>query len=288
METDTLRLQELKRLANKTRRLILETACSAQAGSIGGSLSAAEILVALYFQVLRIRPADPSWDQRDRFILSKGHAALALYSVMALRGFFPEEELQSYASSGSRLTKYPDMQALAGIDMTTGRPGIGLSTGMGMALGARIRKTESRVYVLLGDGECQEGQIWEAAFAASRYRLDNLVGLLDCNGLQHYGWSGRRGYSSPDRMPPLENPRAMWEGFGWYVLEIDGHRLTDILSALSTTRQVRGRPTMIVARTVKGKGVSFMENDYRWHSEQLAAEQLGVALTELKKEAGEP
>ena len=285
MDIDNLRLQELKRLANRARRLILETAFTAQAGSIGGSLSIAEILVALYFQILRIAPSDPTWNQRDRFILSKGHAALALYSVMALRGFLPEEELKTYAAPGSRLAPGPDMQALPGVEMTISRPGAGLSAGLGMALGTRFHKTACRIYVLIGDGECQEGQIWEAALAASRYRLDNLVGLLDCNRLQQYGWAGRRGYTSMDRMPPLENPRAMWESFGWYVLEVDGHRFPDILSAFATTRQVRGRPTLIVARTVKGKGISFMENDYRWHSAKLAEEQLALAVAELDAEA---
>jgi transketolase len=144
---------------------------------------------------------------------------------------------------------------------------------------------DSRVYVLLGDGECQAGQVWEAAFIASRNRLDNLVGIVDANRLQQYGWPGRRGYASPDRIPPQENLRALWEAFGWYVLEVDGHRFPDMLSGFATTRQVRGRPTVILARTVKGKGVTFMENDYRWHSASLTEEQFGLALAELDAEA---
>jgi transketolase len=287
MESENLRLQELKRLANNTRRLILETAFAAQKGSIGGSLSVAEILVTLYFQILRIAPSDPAWNLRDRFILSKGHAALALYSVMALRGFLPEEELKTYAAPGSRLALYPDIRTLPGIEMTTSQLGMGMSAGVGMAIGARIHKKDCRVYVLIGDGECQAGQIWEAALTASKYRLDNLVGLLDYNRLQQYGWPGRRGYASTDRLPPLDNPRAAWESFGWYVLEIDGHRFPDLLSAFATARQVRGRPTLIVARTVKGKGVSFMENDYRWHLAKLAEEQMTAAMAELDTEAEE-
>jgi transketolase len=285
MESESIRWQEMKRLAIQTRRLILETAFRTQSGSLGGSLSAVELLVALYFQILRIEPSDPAWEQRDRFILSKGHAALALYAVLAQRGFLAEEELKTYAAPGSRLSPHPDMGRLPGVDMTANQPGTGLSAGVGMALGARIRKMDSRIFVLLGDGECQAGEVWEAAFTASRYRLDNLVGLVDGNRLQQFGWAGRRGYASPDRIPPLENPRALWEAFGWYVLEIDGHRFPDVLSGFTTTRQVRGRPTVILARTVKGKGVPFMENDYRWHSGRLSEEQFRLALAGLDEEA---
>jgi transketolase len=205
--------------------------------------------------------------------------------VLAECGFLAEEELKTYALPGSRLAPGPEMGSLPGIDLTSSQPGAGLSTGVGMALGARMRKWDSRVYVLMGDGECQEGLVWEAALAASRYRLDNLVGIVDVNRLQQYGWAGRRGYASADRVPPLENPRALWESFGWYVLEIDGHRFPELFSGLATARQVRGRPTVVLARTVKGKGVPFMENEYQWHSGRLTEELLRQAQAALDEEA---
>lgn len=285
MELDREQIRELKRLANRARRLTLESVYHAGAGHIGGPLSATEMLVALFFHTLRVDPANPRWEDRDRFIMSKGHSAIGLYAVMALRGYFPIEELRTFDALDSRLQGHPDMSKLPGLDMSTGSLGQGLSPGVGMALGAKIRKKDFLTYVMIGDGDAQEGQIWEASAVAARYQLDNLVGLLDYNRLQQYGWAGLRGYKSLDRLPPLENPRAKWESFGWYVLEIDGHSFADIVSALGTTRQVRGRPTMIVAHTVKGKGISFMENDFNWHSKPLTDEHMKVALAELEEAA---
>jgi transketolase len=263
----------------------LDSVCHTGAGNLGGSLSAVELLVALYFHALRIDPTNPLEADRDRFILSKGHAAIGLYTVLALRGYFPKEELKTYGALDSRLQDHPNMSRLPCVDMSVGSLGQGLAPALGMALGAKIRGKEFLTYVLLGDRECQDGQVWEAAMLASRYRLDNLIGLLDCNRLQQYGWAGTRGYKSPDRNPPIDQPRAKWEAFGWYVLEIDGHSFSDILSALSTTRQVRGRPTMIVARTIKGKGISFMQSNYRWHFRIPTAEEQQIAQAELAAEA---
>ena len=279
------KVRELRRLANKTRQLILETAFHVGGNNVISSLSATEMFVALYFHTLRLDPANAQWEDRDRFVLSKGHAALGLYTVMALRGFLPVEELRSFGAANSRLRLRPDMSQLPGIDMSTGSPGQGLSPGVGIALGARILKQQFLTYVMIGDRGSQEGQIWEASMIASRYQLDNLVVLLDYNRLQRYGRAGTQGYGSTDRHPPLEKPRAKWEAFGWYVLEINGHDFGDILSAMATTQQVRGRPTIIVAHTVKGNGVSFLENDFHWGARKLDEEHLKLALSELEEAA---
>lgn len=274
-------LTKLKRLAIEVRRLVLNTVHHARAGHVGGPLSAAEILVSLYFHVLRIDPARPNWEDRDRFIISKGHSAIALYAVMALRGYFPVEELQTFDALNSRLQAHPDMAQLPGLDMSTGSLGQGLAPGIGMALAARFWKKDFRVYVLIGDGDAQEGEIWEGSFVAARYGLDNLTAILDWNGLQQYGWATSEGYTSPARLPAVENPRAKWEAFGWHVLEIAGHEPAEIIAACAQARQGKGKPTMIVARTVKGKGVSFMENNFAWHSKPVTDEDLARALAEL-------
>jgi transketolase len=272
---------ELKRLAIEARRLVLKTVHHARAGHVGGPLSAAEILVSLYFHVLRIDPARPRWEDRDRFIMSKGHSSIGLYSVMALRGFFPLEELKTFDALDSRLQAHPDMSLLPGLDMSTGSLGQGLAPGIGMALAARSLKKDFHVYVLIGDGDAQEGEIWEGSFVAARYGLDNLTAILDWNGLQQYGWSTPEGYSSSARLAAVENPRAKWEAFGWHVVEIDGHEPAQIVEALAQAREVKGKPTMIVARTVKGKGVSFMENNFAWHSKPITDQDLERALAEL-------
>jgi transketolase len=255
----------------------------AQVGHIGGPLSAADVLAALYFRVLRIRPEEPHWPARDRFILSKGHSSLVQYAAMALRGYFPVEELRTFDSRGSRLQGHPDMKLLPGIDMSTGSLGMGLSAGLGMALGSRFTDVEPRVYVLLGDGECQEGQVWEAAMAAAHYGVDNLVAMVDHNRLQQYGWPGE---TSEVRLPPDEPGElvAKWSAFGWRVSETDGHDMLAVVGALESAAERTGRPSVVIAHTVKGHGVSFMAGDYRWHSKPIKPDEFAAAMREL----GEP
>jgi transketolase len=272
------RLSALRHTAQHIRRLIVDTIFQAQAGHLGGPLSATDILTALYFDRMRIDPAAPDWPERDRFILSKGHSCIALYAVLALRGFFPIEELPTFDAIDSRLQGHPDMTALPGLDMSTGSLGQGLSPGVGMALGAKRRNLPFRTYVMLGDGELQEGQIWEAAFVAARYGLDNLIAIIDHNGLPQYCWPGGE-FGSVTRPGDIA-PR--WEAFGWRVLQMNGHDMEDILATLTrASEEGDGRPVAIVADTVKGKGVSFMENEHGWHAKPISAEERAVALREL-------
>ena len=274
---------EIARLEEVARRIRVEVIRSvhhAKAGHLGGPLSAADLLAALYFRVLRIRPDEPAWPDRDRFVLSKGHSSIALYAAMALRGYFPPEELATFDAANSRLQGHPDMTRLPGLDMSTGSLGMGISAAMGMALGARATGRDARAFVMLGDGECQEGEVWEAAMAAARYRLDTLVAIVDHNRLQQYGWPG----DGPDgRLPPQEPGElaGKWAAFGWRVLEIDGHDMAAILGALDEATRPDGRPTVIVAATVKGKGVSYMEGHWYWHTRRVTDEDLAQALAEL-------
>jgi transketolase len=269
----------LESAAGKIRALVLESVAHAGAGHVGGPLSAADLLAALYFRVLRIRPEEPLWPDRDRFILSKGHSTIALYAAMALRGFFPISELKTFDALDSRLQGHPDMTALPGLDMSSGSLGLGFSAGMGMALGARTTGRDFTTFVVLGDGECNEGIVWEAAHAAHRYRLDNLVAIVDHNKLQQYGW---RGDTPQERTSPYagDDLAARWAAFGWEVTEIDGHDMAAIVDALETARTAGG-PVAIVAHTVKGRGVSFMEGDYLWHAKVPDPEELAAALEEL-------
>jgi transketolase len=241
------------------------------------------MLAALYFNVMRIRPDEPSWPDRDRFILSKGHSSIGLYATMALRGYFPVAELATFDAANSRLQGHPDMTRLPGLDMSTGSLGMGISAGMGMALGARLTGRSSRTYVMLGDGECQEGEVWEAAMAAPRYGLDNLVAIIDHNKLQQYGWPG----DGADGRTPPQVPGELvgkWKAFGWRVLEMDGHDVADILRVLGLAADGDGRPVAIVAHTVKGKGVSFMEGHYYWHTRAIKPDEYATAMADL----GEP
>jgi transketolase len=265
--------EELDRKARQLRGLALKMIGTAGSGHPGGSLSAAEIMAVLYFHELRVDPARPDWPDRDRFILSKGHAAPLLYAALAERGFFPPEELLTLRRLGSRLQGHPDCRRLPGVDMSTGSLGQGLSVGNGLALGAKLDGRSYRVYVLLGDGEIQEGMVWEASMAAAHYRLDNLVAIVDHNGLQIDGPVAK--VMSPE---PLAEK---WQAFGWEVVRVDGHRVEEIAAALEHARQVKGRPTMIIADTVKGKGVSFMENRVEWHGVAPKGEELARALAEL-------
>lgn len=270
-------LVHLAELARRVRIEVARTVVAAGGGHIGSSLSAADLLVALFFSELNVRPEDPSWTARDRFVLSKGHASLGYYATLALRGYLPVEEMRSFGRLDSRLQGHPDMTRLAGIDMSTGALGAGFSAATGMALGSKLRGTSERTYALLGDGECQEGEVWEAAFVAARYRLDNLVAIVDLNGFQVTGWPGR----APGSVMPPWPKRALarqWAASGWRVLEIDGHDFSSILDGLNRARSVRGRPVVLIARTTKGRGVSFMTG---WHSQVPTADELRRALEEL-------
>ncbi|WP_448005576.1 transketolase [Agromyces bauzanensis] len=245
--------------------------------------------MALYFRHLRIDPARPHWSQRDRFILSKGHSAVGLYSVLALRGYFEVEELSTFDQGDSRLQGHPDMKLLPGIDSSTGSLGQGLSVGVGIALGAKKRREAFHTFVMLGDGEIEEGMVWEAVFAANRFGLDNLTAILDRNGLQQYGWPAEPG-DRGDRSDPWRgvDVAAVFAANGWNVIEIDGHDATQIDSALTAVRAASGtggKPAVIIATTVKGKGISFTEGTYRWHNGIATDDQLEMARIELMQPA---
>lgn len=273
---------QLELKARRVRELILRTVHHAGSGHIGGPLSAADILCALYFAVMRVDPHAPGWPDRDRFILSKGHSAIALYATLALRGYFPESELDTFDAIDSRLQGHPDMTRTPGVDMGTGSLGQGLSVGLGMALGARLAGRDFHTWVLLGDGELHEGQIWEAIQVAPRFGLGNLTAIVDHNQLSQYGWThSPEGYRGLWREPPIAEPGRKFEVFGWEAIEVDGHDLPAIVGACAEAR-ASGSPTVIVARTIKGKGVSFMEGDYSWHVKPLSDEDLTRSLTELR------
>lgn len=276
-------LHALREKAREARRLVIQSVYRAKAGHLGGPLSAADVLTALYFKILRIDPSRPDWSDRDRFILSKGHSAIGLYCVLALRGYFPLEELETFDEIDSRLQGHPDMTKTPGIDMATGSLGQGLSPGIGMALGARLQGKDFHTWVMLGDGEIQEGQIWEAALVAERYRLDNLTAILDYNGLQQYGWT--ESVSDGKRSPriSIDNPGKRWAAWGWNVLEMDGHDVGAILKTCRQALDTRGLPTVIISHSIKGKGVSYMENDYNWHSKVLTDADFARAMSDLNR-----
>jgi transketolase len=271
-------LDELVARSAEARRLIVESVHRAGAGHLGGPLSATDLLVNLYFDVLSVDPARPHWDQRDRFILSKGHSSIALYVVLALRGFLPIEELHTFDQIDSRLQGHPCMKCLPGIDMSTGSLGQGLSPGVGMAMGARLRSWPFHTWVMLGDGEIQEGQVWEACFTAARYELDNLTAILDYNRLPQFGWPDSHGFS---RNRPIDDPATTFRAFGWHTLECNGHDHGEIREAFQAALATKGRPTCVVAHTVKGKGVSFMEGDFNWHAKVPTDAQLAQAVAEF-------
>ena len=279
LQIDEQHVHTLRETARQARRLIVQSIHRAQAGHLGGPLSAADLLVALYFDVLRIDPRRPDWQERDRFILSKGHSSIALYAVLALRGYFPVEELSTFDAIDSRLQGHPDMSKLPGLDMSTGSLGQGLSPGLGMAIGAKRRGLDFRIYVMLGDGELQEGQIWEAAFVATRYRLDNLIAIVDHNRLPQYSWPNAGGPGQLVHQPDIV---ARWHAFGWRVQEVDGHDMAAVVPVLRQARTYTdGVPTAIIAHTIKGKGVSFMENKFAWHAKPPTDDDLATALREL-------
>jgi transketolase len=273
-------LRDLEATARRARQEIVKAIAHAKGGHLGGPLSATDILTALYFDVLSIRSDEPRWPDRDRFILSKGHSSIALYVIMALRGYFPIEEVTTFDAIDSRLQGHPDMTVLPGLDMSTGSLGLGFAAGVGIALGAKLARRHFTTYVMVGDGECNEGVIWEGAHVADRYGLDNLVVIVDQNGLQQFGWAGR---DPGRRRPPYAGTqlRDRWAAFGWAVTETDGHDIAAVINALRSAQVPQGRPSVVIARTVKGKGVSFMEGDYRWHSRVPTPGELAAALAEL-------
>ncbi len=265
----------LERKALRLRYDILEMVGVGRAGHLGGSSSCAEIVATLYFHWMNINPKNPNDPERDRFLLSKGHAALVQYAALAELGYFPFDELKKVKMLGSMLQGHPDMKSTPGVEANTGSLGQGLSIALGMALGLRLDGKKSRVYVILGDGELAEGQIWEAAMAASHYRVDNLVAIIDKNGIQATG---------PVEEMLDSNPLApKWSAFGWHVIEIDGHSIDEILKAFEQANSIKGKPTVIIAHTVKGKGFSFAENNAAFHNGRLTQEQYLAAKSELER-----
>jgi transketolase len=273
---------ELESIANEVRQLVLKVVHKVGAGHIGGPLSVADLMAALYFDILRIDPLRPSWEDRDRFILSKGHSCLAQYSAMALRGYFPVDELYTFDAIDSRLQGHPDMKCLPGLDMSSGSLGQGLSPAVGMALGAKLLGKGFHTWVVLGDGEIQEGQVWEGAFIAERYGLDNLTAIVDYNKLQQYGWTWELHGSTREAGLSIADPAAKFAAWGWETQEIDGHDMSEIRAACRRARLVKGRPCAIIAHTIKGKGVSFIEGQFAWHARSLNETELTRALAELQ------
>ncbi len=279
MAQKPLTIRELEETAVAVRSSIIDMICTAKAGHPGGSLSATDIVTALYFRVMRIDPLNPTWPDRDRFILSKGHACPVWYAALAERGYFDKAHLKTLRQLGSILQGHPDMHKTPGIDMTTGSLGHGLSVGIGMALSAKLTKKDYQVYVVLGDGETQEGSIWEAAMAAPKWKLDNLTAILDYNHLQN-------DYSVEEVMP-IYPVIEKWRAFNWHVLEINGHDMAEIVTALEKAKAHKGESTIIVANTIKGKGVSYMENVCEWHGKAPSQEQAEMALNEIRRYSSE-
>ncbi len=263
----------LKEIARQVRIDIVEMLFKSQSGHLGGSLSVTDILVALFFGQMRLNPQDACWPQRDRFVLSKGHAAPALYAVLARLGFFPREELLTLRQLGSPLQGHPDL-CCPGVEVPTGSLGQGLSIANGMALAARLNRSASRVYVVMGDGEIQEGQIWEAAMSAAHYGLDNLTAVLDRNRLQIDGHTRE--------VMSVEPLTQKWEAFGWNTVTADGHNISELLTQLKSCEQVKGRPSIIIAQTVKGKGVSIFEGQVKYHGVAPNNEEYEQAMKELQ------
>jgi len=276
MELSNREIEKLKKIAKKLRMNVLKMVTNAGSGHLGGSLSAAEIITALFFKKMRLNPKNPEWEDRDRFILSKGHACPIVYAALAELGYFPEEELLTLRKLGSRLQGHPDRRLTPGIEMSTGSLGQGLSVANGLALGLRLNKKKAKVYVLIGDGESQEGQIWEAAMTAGHYKLDNLCAILDYNQMQIDGF-----VNEIKRLEPLSEK---WRAFGWETIEIDGHSFLQIMKAFEKADTVKGKPTIIIAKTVKGKGVSFMEFNNYFHGKAPTKEECEKALKELEKD----
>jgi transketolase len=267
------RTKYLKKKSAEARKLMVETLICAGCGHPGGAFSSIDVMTALYFDVMKIDPANPQWEERDRFILSKGHSSIALYTILHLRGFMSKETLLTFRQDNSLLCGHPDMHKVQGVEMSTGSLGHGLSVGVGLAVSGKMDHKAFRVFVLMGDGETQEGSIWEAAMFASHHKLDNLIGIVDRNMLQIDGRT--------EDILALEPYKAKWEAFGWNVVEIDGHDFEQIIAALRQASGSVGKPTLILANTVKGKGISFMEHNLAWHGGGLKGEYAEIALKEV-------
>ena len=267
-------INQLKEIAKQIRQDTIEQIYSANSGHPGGSLSCIDILTVLYFNQMNIDPERPQDDARDRFVLSKGHAAPALYSTLANRGYFSKEKLKTLRHLGSELQGHPDMKKVPGVDMSTGSLGQGLSAANGIALSSKLKKDGNRVYCLIGDGELEEGQIWEAAMTSAKYKLDNLCAIIDNNNLQIDGTIGdvKNSYPIADK----------FKSFGFHVIEINGHDIEELLDAFQVAKSIKNMPTAIIAQTVKGKGVSFMENQVAWHGKAPSEDQYKQAMEELK------
>lgn len=271
---DKSELLELKKTACNVRLWTIEGVFNAKSGHPGGSLSAADIMTYLYFNEMKVDPKNPKDPKRDRFVLSKGHCCPALYAVLALKGFFPTEEIKSLRHIGAMLQGHPDMKHTPGIDMSSGSLGQGISAACGMALSAKLSGDDYRVYAMLGDGECEEGQVWEAAMFASHYKLDNLTVIVDFNGLQIDG--------TVADVAGLADLDKKFESFGFEVIQIDGHDFEQIEQAVNKAKSTKNKPTAIIAATVKGKGVSYMENQVGWHGKAPNADEYKIATEELK------
>jgi len=268
---------DLSARAYRFRQVVLRMVYRGQTGHIGGAFSAAEYLTALYFHHLRVDPSDPSWPERDRLLFSKGHACAMLYTCLAYRGFFPVDELMTFRCINSRLQGHPEPQKTPGIEIPAGPLGHGVAIGAGMALAARMEGSRRRIYTVLGDGEINAGCIWEGALVAAKYGLDNLVAILDYNGVQQTGTTAQ--------VLPTEPIVDKWRSFGWHAIEVHGHNMAEVLRALDEADEVHARPTVIIARTTKGKGVSFMENDPYWHGSPPTEEEFHAAMAELEEGA---
>ena len=266
---------ELKRIANNVRRGIIDSVYSAGCGHPGGSLSIADILTYLYFEEMNVDPKDPKKQDRDRFVLSKGHTAPALYAVLAEKGYFAKEDLKTLRQIDSHLQGHPDMKGTPGVDMTTGSLGLGISAACGMALSGKVYNAPYRVYAVLGDGETEEGQVWEAAMFAAHYKLDNLCAVLDLNKLQIDG-------PIAEVMNPMPHDEK-FRAFGWHVIVINAHSFTELEAAFAEAKTVKGKPTVIIANSVKGKDVSYMENKCEWHGQAPKEDLYNVAVEELEK-----
>ena len=276
---DPVEKRRLEAIACRIRIGIIEGVYSAKSGHPGGSLSAADLLAYLYFKEMNVRPEEPGWPDRDRFVLSKGHAAPALYAALAERGYFPPEELKTLRHIGSHLQGHPNMRLTPGVDMSTGSLGQGVSAAVGMAIAGKLAKKDYRVYALCGDGESQEGEVWEALMSAAHYSLDNFTVAIDCNGLQIDG--------RVSEVMSLDPLAEKLEAFGFFTQTVDGHDFDALESAYGRARLEKGRPSAIILKTVKGKGVSFMEDKAGWHGKGPNAEEYGLAMDELRARLGE-
>lgn len=265
--------KQLADICKDVRADIVTMTAAANSGHPGGSLSAVELMVALYFNVMKHQPNQPDWSERDRFFLSKGHACPVVYSVMARSGYFPVEELVSLRKCGTRLQGHPSCKALPGIEVSSGSLGQGLSIANGVALAAKLNRKDSRAYVLLGDGELQEGQIWEAMMTAAHYKLDNVCAIVDYNGLQIDG--------DVEAVMGIAPLKEKWQAFNWHTIEIDGHDLVQVAAAFEEAKATQGKPSVILAKTIKGKGISFMENVAGWHGKAPNSDELEKALAEI-------